>query len=514
MSLIGNAQVQRSGVGTDEYFILVSNIPFKSRWQDLKDLVRTITPHVEHVEIYLMDSGKSRGHGYVKIKGKREAEKFCARAIKRDQLNLLPDHLNNYVWDGRALVVALGNNDASVPVTAPENFTQPHTHTGHRPLPLSPWAPPPTTSMSSFVYVVPLQPEYRDDRLLVSSMPGALPSDIAKARYEVSVQAYSHFTAEGYNAGTLMRIEIAASERERRRGNLRKAAELSHWADVYRECQNYAEAEASTARARMAMHAQQVLAEVNRENLAQNTYITPPLPLLAIPPPSGPTIVNVPAPTSAQSAGMPALMQQPQPYVHVTYPQAAPLFINAPNGTPINLTHGAVQTEARGIFIGGLPYEAEWQELRDRLKAAGNVIRCDVPRRPNDGRGKGYATALFSSHQEAKTAVRMFHDTQFKGRTIRVKLDAQKTTMRPQNTRAPEDPPTNESIRQPVIVDGSSSSRTTSVGQPSRAIGKDHRLTWSGPLLTRRALPIRSGMGALTHNTLTLSLPKKPQQWP
>jgi hypothetical protein len=327
--------------------------------------------------------------------------------------------------------------------------------------------------MSSFVYVVPLQPEYHDDRLLVSSMPGALPSDIAKARYEVCVQAYSHFMAEGYNAGTLMRIEVAASERERRMGNLQQAADLSHWAEVYRECQNYAEAEASTARARIAMHAQQVLAEVSRENLAQNPYITSPLPLRAIPPPSGPTVTNMPTPASAPSAGMPMPMQ-PQPYVHVTYPQAVPLFVNAPNGTPINLTHGAVQTEARGIFIGGLPYEAEWQELKDRLKAAGNVIRCEVPKRSNDGRGKGYATALFSSHQEAKTAVQMFHDTEFKGRTIRVKLDAQKTTMRPQNTRTSEDPPTNESVRQPIIVDGSSSSRTMSVSQSPTTLGKDH----------------------------------------
>jgi hypothetical protein len=96
MSLMGNAQMQRAGADTDEYFILISNvswlffsrpqytvlsldtpiqIPFKSRWQDLKDLVRTITPHVEHAEIYLMNNGKSRGHGYVKIKGKEEAEK-------------------------------------------------------------------------------------------------------------------------------------------------------------------------------------------------------------------------------------------------------------------------------------------------------------------------------------------------------------------------------------------------------------------------------------------------------
>jgi hypothetical protein len=95
MSQMGNAQMQRAGAVTDEYFILISNvrlltrtcmvamlsfpaqIPFRSRWQDLKDLVRTVTPHVEHAEIYLMNNGRSRGHGYVKIKGREEAEKVC-----------------------------------------------------------------------------------------------------------------------------------------------------------------------------------------------------------------------------------------------------------------------------------------------------------------------------------------------------------------------------------------------------------------------------------------------------
>ncbi|KAI9763192.1 MAG: hypothetical protein M1840_000858 [Geoglossum simile] len=458
MSFMGNAQMQRAGTDTDEYFILISNIPFKSRWQDLKDLARRVTPHVEHAEIYLMNNGRSRGHGYVKIKGKKEAEKVY-------------DFLSHYVWDGRALVVALGNKDAGVPVAVPENHTQPHTPTNHCSNVPGHWGPP---SMSSLVMVVPLQPEYRDDRLLVSSMPGALPSDVVNARYEVCVQAYSHFMSEAYNAGILMRIQAATAERERRMGNLQQAAELSQWAEVSRERQSYSEAEAATARARIALYAQQVLTEVGRENLAQIPYVAPPLSSRAIPP-STPVVIAMPTTTPTTSPGVPVLMQQPQPYIHVTYPQAVPLYVNAPNGTPINLTHGAVQTEARGIFIGGLPYEAEWQELKDRLKAAGNVIRCEVPKRSNDGRGKGYATALFSSHEEAKAAVQMFHDTEFKGRTIRVKLDAQKTTMRPQGTRTSEDPPANESVRQPIIVDGSSSSCTISASQSPKTLGRQTR---------------------------------------
>ena len=52
----------------------LSKIPWKEKWQDLKDLVRQWTPNIERAEIYTTD-GRSRGFGYVRIKGLEDAKK-------------------------------------------------------------------------------------------------------------------------------------------------------------------------------------------------------------------------------------------------------------------------------------------------------------------------------------------------------------------------------------------------------------------------------------------------------
>ncbi|KAF3910145.1 hypothetical protein AA313_de0208905 [Arthrobotrys entomopaga] len=104
-----------------------------------------------------------------------------------------------------------------------------------------------------------------------------------------------------------------------------------------------------------------------------------------------------------------------------------PVFINNAAGVPVNLSHGAVQTESRGIFIGNLPYNTHWRDLRTFLSPAGNIIRCDVPRKPNN-KGRGYATVLFSSAREAEQACDMFNGTTYQGRQIRVRLDTYANT--------------------------------------------------------------------------------------
>jgi len=54
-------------------------IPWKCKWQDLKDLVREHSTAVEHVEIYVTPDGRSRGFGYVRVKGRQEAKKVLRR---------------------------------------------------------------------------------------------------------------------------------------------------------------------------------------------------------------------------------------------------------------------------------------------------------------------------------------------------------------------------------------------------------------------------------------------------
>ncbi|KAF3901627.1 hypothetical protein ABW21_db0205836 [Orbilia brochopaga] len=126
-----------------------------------------------------------------------------------------------------------------------------------------------------------------------------------------------------------------------------------------------------------------------------------------------------------QHANVDAYRHQPPQMLAAIPP--APLVINNSAGVPVNLSHGAVQTENRGIFIGNLPYNTHWRDLRTFLSSAGNIVRCDVPRKPNN-KGRGYATVLFASAEDANRACDMFNGTTFQGRQIRVRLDTYANT--------------------------------------------------------------------------------------
>ncbi|KAF8542928.1 hypothetical protein BDD12DRAFT_875620 [Trichophaea hybrida] len=103
---MGQAVMQRSGAWTDQYYILLGNLPWKCRWQDLKDLVRRYSKAVEHAEVYLAPDGRSRGFGFVRVRGRDEA----LRVIRQ---------LDGHEWEGRALMAKLGNEHDVCPTADP-----------------------------------------------------------------------------------------------------------------------------------------------------------------------------------------------------------------------------------------------------------------------------------------------------------------------------------------------------------------------------------------------------------
>ncbi|ELR15584.1 uncharacterized protein ACA1_164640 [Acanthamoeba castellanii str. Neff] len=74
------------------------------------------------------------------------------------------------------------------------------------------------------------------------------------------------------------------------------------------------------------------------------------------------------------------------------------------------------------VFIGNLPYTTSWQDLKDRFRQAGNIIRADVLL-DTTGRSKGQGTVLFESPGDAQKAIRMFDNTDFQQRIITVHED-------------------------------------------------------------------------------------------
>src|SRR5579862_8447644 len=94
-----SSQPVQSQLGIAEQFgatstiLAVTNLPYRIRWQDLKDLFRRYgTP--SRADVFLAPDGRSRGVGMVSMRTRREAE------------NCVND-LNGYEWFGRKIGVRI-----------------------------------------------------------------------------------------------------------------------------------------------------------------------------------------------------------------------------------------------------------------------------------------------------------------------------------------------------------------------------------------------------------------------
>lgn len=59
----------------------------------------------------------------------------------------------------------------------------------------------------------------------------------------------------------------------------------------------------------------------------------------------------------------------------------------------------------RHVFVGNVPFQASWQDLKDLMRQAGEVIRADVGSTA-DGRPKGNGTVVFADPESARGAIR------------------------------------------------------------------------------------------------------------
>lgn len=88
-----NPATSAADVGTGSTTLAVTNLPYRIRWQDLKDLFRRYgTPC--RADVFLAPDGRSRGVGMVSMRTRREAE------------NCVND-LNGYEWYGRKIGVKI-----------------------------------------------------------------------------------------------------------------------------------------------------------------------------------------------------------------------------------------------------------------------------------------------------------------------------------------------------------------------------------------------------------------------
>ena len=89
---------------------------------------------------------------------------------------------------------------------------------------------------------------------------------------------------------------------------------------------------------------------------------------------------------------------------------------------PMGITVPTDELDQRTVFVGNLPWNIQWQDLKDLLRPAGRILRADVSIAP-DGRSRGWGTALFATEQEAQAAIDRFHNVEVNGRRIRLRKD-------------------------------------------------------------------------------------------
>ena len=78
--------------------------------------------------------------------------------------------------------------------------------------------------------------------------------------------------------------------------------------------------------------------------------------------------------------------------------------------------------EGTQLFVGNIPFETNWRELKDHFSTVGEVQRVFV-KTSESGRSKGFATVRFAKKEDAEKAINNLNGVDFQGRDLDVRLD-------------------------------------------------------------------------------------------
>mmetsp|Transcript_4571 Transcript_4571/g.6675 ORF Transcript_4571/g.6675 Transcript_4571/m.6675 type:complete len:383 (+) Transcript_4571:76-1224(+) len=74
------------------------------------------------------------------------------------------------------------------------------------------------------------------------------------------------------------------------------------------------------------------------------------------------------------------------------------------------------------VYVGNLPYDISWQDLKDFMRQAGNVDNANIATFP-DGKSRGFGVVTYQNPKEAQRACDELDNSLFRGRPIYVKAD-------------------------------------------------------------------------------------------
>jgi len=76
--------------------------------------------------------------------------------------------------------------------------------------------------------------------------------------------------------------------------------------------------------------------------------------------------------------------------------------------------------ETKKLFVGGLSWGINWQELKDIFSEAGEVVFARVITDRETGKSRGFGFVEFASVEDAKKAKEEFDGAEIDGRTVKV----------------------------------------------------------------------------------------------
>ncbi|RDX51727.1 RNA-binding domain-containing protein [Polyporus arcularius HHB13444] len=94
----------------------------------------------------------------------------------------------------------------------------------------------------------------------------------------------------------------------------------------------------------------------------------------------------------------------------------------APPPRPPSHNYFNANNPGNQLYVGNLPYQAGWQDLKDLFRSAGNIIRADI-NIGADGRPKGSGTVIFETAKDAAQAISMYNGFEWYGRILEVRED-------------------------------------------------------------------------------------------
>lgn len=80
---------------------------------------------------------------------------------------------------------------------------------------------------------------------------------------------------------------------------------------------------------------------------------------------------------------------------------------------------------SRTVYVGNLAYEVTWQDLKDHMRAAGDVVHAEIMAM-HDGRSKGCGIVEFATPEGASSAIEQLNDSELRGRLIFVREDRER----------------------------------------------------------------------------------------